>query len=72
MSENSDAIVIVVSEETGAISVAENGTLTSGFTRERLWELLQERLIAPQTPSVLMKASRRFSSIKNRKGRDDS
>ena len=36
MSENSDAIVIVVSEETGSISVAENGLLKSGFTREQL------------------------------------
>ena len=34
MSENSDAVVIVVSEDTGAISVAENGVLKSGFTRE--------------------------------------
>ena len=70
MSENSDAIVIVVSEETGSISVAENGQLTSGYTRERLRELLQSRLIEPDTSSVLVKASKRFSSIKNRRGRD--
>lgn len=70
MSENSDAIVIVVSEETGSISVAENGQLTSGYTRERLRELLQNRLIEPDTSSVLVKATKHFSSIKNRKGRD--
>ena len=45
MSENSDAVVIVVSEETGAISVAENGVLKSGFTRESLHQLLTARLI---------------------------
>ncbi|MGN0593344.1 MAG: diadenylate cyclase CdaA [Ruminococcus sp.] len=70
MSENSDAVVIVVSEETGSISVAENGQLTSGFTRERLRELLQNRLIETDTDSVLVKATKHFSSIKNKKGRD--
>lgn len=49
MSENSDAIVIVVSEETGQISVAENGTLTRNFTREKLHHLLTESLIPKQT-----------------------
>ncbi len=49
MSENSDAIVIVVSEETGQISVAENGSLTRNFTREKLHHLLTERLIPKQT-----------------------
>ncbi len=70
MSENSDAIVIVVSEETGSISVAENGTLTSGFTRERLRELLQNRLIEPDDSSVFKKAAKNISSITKRKGRD--
>ncbi|MBQ8688045.1 MAG: diadenylate cyclase CdaA [Ruminococcus sp.] len=70
MSENSDAIVIVVSEETGSISVAEDGQLTSGFTRERLKELLESRLIEPDNSSMLMKATKHISSIKNRKGRD--
>lgn len=70
MSENSDAVVIVVSEETGSISVAENGVLTSGFTRERLSEFLQSRLIEPDEGSVLMKATKHISHIAKRKGRD--
>ncbi len=45
MSENSDAVVIVVSEETGTISVAENGELTRGFSKESLAKLLKSRLI---------------------------
>ncbi len=45
MSENSDAIVIVVSEETGNISIAENGELTRDFTRFRLNEYLHEALM---------------------------
>lgn len=45
MSENSDAIVIVVSEETGHISIAENGGFTSDYTRFRLNEYLREALI---------------------------
>jgi len=49
MSENSDAIVIVVSEETGTISVAENGELTRCFSRDSLKKFLRSRLI-PEKP----------------------
>lgn len=45
MSENSDAVVIVISEETGTISVAENGELTRGYNKESLKKLLNTRLI---------------------------
>ncbi|MBU0579679.1 MAG: diadenylate cyclase CdaA [Candidatus Margulisbacteria bacterium] len=38
LSEISDAIIIVVSEETGAISLAENGILTRFLTKETLEE----------------------------------
>lgn len=50
MSENSDAVVIVVSEETGTISVAENGELTRGFSKDSLSKLLIKRML-PETQS---------------------
>lgn len=44
MSENSDALVIVVSEETGQISVAMNGVLTRDYTREKLKSTLEKEI----------------------------
>lgn len=45
MSENSDAIVAVVSEETGAISVAEKGILKRGISDGDLREILMKNFI---------------------------
>jgi diadenylate cyclase len=45
MSENSDAIVIVVSEETGQISIAENGILTRNLSVDNLRKTLNSHLI---------------------------
>lgn len=61
ISEVSDAIVVVVSEETGVISVAENGNLTRNYSGVTLRKYLTEQLIktAPE------------NSKKNKKGSGD-
>jgi diadenylate cyclase len=71
MSENSDAIVIVVSEETGAISVAENGVLKSGFTRENLHTLLVNRIITVNVESTIDKVAKRLPFVKRGKKRKE-
>lgn len=45
ISEKSDAVVLIVSEETGTISVAEKGVLRRGFSEDELIDLLTERFI---------------------------
>lgn len=50
MSENSDAVVVVVSEETGQISIAMGGLLSRDFTRETL-SIELENLLLPETPT---------------------
>ena len=50
ISEQSDAIAVVVSEETGQISVAENGHLIRNLDAERLEELLRG-LLKLETPA---------------------
>jgi len=54
MSENSDAVVIVVSEETGQISVAMDGVLTRDYTHEKLKKLLTEELIVRSQDSIII------------------
>jgi diadenylate cyclase len=46
MSENSDAVVVVVSEETGQISVVMNGVITRNYTRETLRSVLELSLLS--------------------------
>ena len=53
ISEESDAVAIIVSEETGKISVAYQGVLETGFSEESLRERVMELLSA----SVLTKNS---------------
>lgn len=45
MSENSDAVVIIVSEETGVISTAVEGKLVRNYTRESLTKFLRAELL---------------------------
>jgi len=45
MSEESDALVVVISEETGAISFASRGELKRGITEEELERILKSQLL---------------------------
>ncbi len=49
LSEATDSVIVIVSEETGTISVAINGVLKRGFTREMFYEQLAQCLLpAPE------------------------
>ena len=48
MSENSDAVVVVVSEETGIISLAKDGIIMRRLDRQNLFHRLQETVIPPE------------------------
>ena len=48
MSENSDAVVVVVSEETGIISLAKNGVLIRRLDRQNLFNLLEGDVVPPE------------------------
>lgn len=54
MSENSDAVVIIVSEETGAISVAKDGMLKRHLTREVFEKLLRSELLDEETEQTAL------------------
>ena len=45
MSEVSDAVIIVVSEETGKISLVQNGTIERGYDQIRLREELYRSVL---------------------------
>ena len=49
LSEPSDAAIVVVSEETGKISIAMNGALTRNFTETSLKKALTKILTPPET-----------------------
>ncbi len=47
VTEQTDALVIVVSEETGAISLVEHGEIQEGFSAQDLARALEARLLTP-------------------------
>lgn len=64
MSENSDAVVVVVSEETGTISVAVNGTLKRNFNTVTLQTELSELLLADAAPEKVSFLNKSLDKIK--------
>lgn len=69
MSEVSDAVVVIVSEETGNISVAVNGRLKRDFERETLIAYLENYLV--DDTKVYVKHSSRFSSKRKEEKYDE-
>ena len=63
MSENSDAVVVIVSEETGVISLACEGKLVRNFNRVTLAEALKVYLM-PQTETTVSMARRTLNKLK--------
>lgn len=47
MSENSDAVIVVVSEETGIVSMAKNGVLIRRIDRQNLYNMLVSDIVPP-------------------------
>ncbi len=66
MSENSDAVIIVVSEETGQISVAMNGVLTRDYTHEKLKKLLYKEITDEKQDN------KNLSDTKSERGKKDN
>ena len=55
LSEVTDAVIVVVSEETGKISVAREGSLTRNLSGEALTRLLARILLKPQNDDAIGK-----------------
>lgn len=69
ISEVSDSVTVVVSEETGAVSVARDGKLYRHLDRDGLRELLQEKLLDP-TSSSSMNVFTRWKGMLNNERAD--
>ena len=70
MTENSDAVVLVVSEETGIISIAHNGEIFRYLTPEDAAEMIKSRLIddnSQEKDSLIKKVISKFSGLKKEK-----
>ncbi|MDY3829114.1 MAG: diadenylate cyclase CdaA [Clostridium sp.] len=52
ISENSDALIIIVSEETGVISLAYNGKLTRNYDKDKLKSIILKLMINKKNKNV--------------------
>ncbi len=73
MTENSDAVVVVVSEETGNISVAVGGNIDRNFNGLTLRQRLEDLLIpsvSEEQATLWHRIVRRFTNSRNGGGKD--
>ena len=71
MSENSDALAVIVSEETGSISVAQGGMLKRHLTPETLGMLLRNELLPPDEDQAEDKPLARLGAMLHRAGKEN-
>lgn len=68
VSEQSDAVVVIVSEETGGISVAVDGLLKRHLAPDTFEAILRQELLPLEEP----RGNGFFDRLRNRKGNDDA
>lgn len=70
MTENSDAIVLIVSEETGTISIAFNGEITRNYTVESAFNEIKDKLVndkEQESDSLLKRVFKKVFQSKDKK-----
>ena len=70
LSEATDAVVVVVSEETGKISIAMNGTLTRNLTQDSLKRILNKVMIKSSNISDTSLSKLKFWNSSNDEGKE--
>ena len=68
ISENSDAVVAIVSEENGTVSVAINGMLKRHLSPETLYRILRNELAPDPEDKKVSTVARVTSVFKSKKG----
>ncbi len=68
MSENSDAVIIVVSEETGTISIAHEGQLKRNYSYNTLKKELKRLLVTEETQTQKKVGFSRFTKKDDKQG----
>ena len=66
ISKESDAIAIVVSEETGKISIAKDGTLIADLKEEALKKILIKHIVAKRFPQDNRNSKSKIENVKNK------